>query len=282
MLVAAAGCTAVHHANPRGPLTPAAGHDPEGPVPRLDALCPAGGALAAREVVATLGLDRAAGGRPRVVTAMVMSVDGRVQLGDRSVGLGNPADRDVLRELRTAADAIMAGSSTLLAERYANLLDPGQRAFRMSRGLTAHPVVVTISRDLSIPAGQIPLFAEEGVRVVVATERADGDLGEQAAEVEIMRYAPGELRLGALLGDLHARHGIRGVTCEGGPHLLRALVDQDCVDDLLFTVAPKLVGGEGLMAIEGDLLAERGLDLDLVDVWRGQDHLFLRYRRARS
>lgn len=281
-MLAPAGSAAFHDIHHSGPLTPAAGHDPEGPVPRLDALEPAGGALSAREVVATLGLDRATGGRPRVVTAMVMSVDGRVQLGDRSVGLGNPADRDVLRELRTAADAIMAGSSTLLAERYANLLDPGQRAFRTSRGLTGHPVVVTVSRDLSIAADRIPLFAEDGVRVVVATERADGDLGEHAAEVEIVRYAPGELTLAALLRDLHTRHGVRGVTCEGGPHLLRQLVDQDCVDDLLFTVAPKLVGGDGLTAIEGGLLAERGLDLDLVDVWRGQDHLFLRYRRARS
>jgi len=266
----------------RGPLNPGAGNDAAGPIPRIDALAAVGGALSARELVATLGLDRARGGRPRLVTAMVMSADGRAQLIDRSVGLGNPADRDLLRELRTAADAVLAGSNTLHVERYASLLDPEQQAHRTSRGLTPHPLVVTISRDLSIPADAIPLFAESGVRVVVATEHPDGDLGECAAEVELLRYPAGGLTFSAVLVDLHARYGVRGISCEGGPHLLRELVHQDCVDDLLFTVAPKLVGGDRLTVLEGGLLAERGIDLELVGVWRGEDHLFLRYRRSGS
>jgi riboflavin biosynthesis pyrimidine reductase len=272
------GAAAAHHAG--DPLT--SRPDIDGPIPRLDALAPAGGALSARELVATLGLERGVGTRPRVVTAMIMSADGRAQLIDRAVGLGNPADRDLLRELRTAADAVLAGSTTLHAERYANLLDPGQRAYRTSCGLTAHPLVVTISRDLSIPADEIPLFSEEGVRVVVATESPDGDLGERAAEVEFLRYPPGGMTFSGLLGDLRARYGVRGVACEGGPHLLRELVAQDCVDDLLFTVAPKLVGGDRLSVMEGDVLAERGVDLELAGIWRGEDHVFLRYRRASS
>ena len=49
---------------------------------------------------------------------------------------------------------------------------------------------------------------------------------------------------------------MRGVTCEGGPHLLRELIVQDCLDDLVITVAPLLVGGDALMTLAGQPLGE--------------------------
>src|ERR1700750_2591854 len=82
----------------------------------------------ARKVVRALGLrDPDSGGRA-VWAAMTPSPDGRVAVEGRSVGLGHPADRALLRELRTAVDAILVGPGTLRAERDANLLDDDQRA----------------------------------------------------------------------------------------------------------------------------------------------------------
>lgn len=207
---------------------------------------------------------------------MIVSADGRAQLTDRSVGLGNPADRSLLRELRTGADAVLAGTRTLHAERYATLLDPDQRAHRVERGLRPHPVVATVSRTLDLPVGEIPLFAEPDVPIVVATASAGGELPDLGAPVRVARFADG-LTFGAVLADLRATDGVRGVTCEGGPGLLRELLAQGCVDDLLVTVAPKLVAGETLTMLQGDRFGDRGLDLGLVDVHRAGDHLFLHY-----
>ncbi len=136
---------------------------------------------------------------------------------------------------------------------------------------------MTVSRRLDLPVDEIPLFGEAGVPIVVATEAQDGELSHCEADVEVWRYGVGELTFPALLRDLRTRRGVRGVTCEGGPGLLRALLAQNGLDELLLTIAPKLVAGEALTVLQGDRFAERGLDLELVDVHRSGHHMFLRY-----
>ena len=51
--------------------------------------------------------------RPRVVAAMIGALDGHATVDGRAGGLGNPADRAVLRELRAASDALLVGPGTL-------------------------------------------------------------------------------------------------------------------------------------------------------------------------
>jgi riboflavin biosynthesis pyrimidine reductase len=228
-----------------------------------------------RDVVAGLRLheERPAGGRPRVVADMVASVDGRAAVQGKSVGLGHPVDRALLRELRTAADAILVGTPTLRAERYANLLDADQRAARVAAGLEAHPIVVTISRRLEVPV-EVPLLHEPGVRILVHTE-SSALAPELGAELEVVRCGAGELTLPGVLAELGER-GVRGVLCEGGPTLLRELIAQGGLDDLLVTVAPLVVGGAAPSILEGAALPEPAT-LALHDVHRADDHLFLHY-----
>ena len=90
------------------------------------------------------------GARPRVAAAMISTADGRAAIQGRSVALGHPADRALLRELRTAADAILVGAATMAAERYARLLDADQRALRAVRGEPEHPLIATVSRRLDL------------------------------------------------------------------------------------------------------------------------------------
>jgi riboflavin biosynthesis pyrimidine reductase len=229
----------------------------------------------AREAVAALRLDQPEAARPRVVAAMVASIDGRVQLNGRSVGLGNPADRELFRELRTAADAILVGSRTIEAERYADLLDDHQREERLVRGLSATPLVATVSRRLDVDL-TVPLFHEPDTRIIVYTE-ADGDVRGCEADVSIHRFAPGTLNVPAILAHLGGEHGVRGVTCEGGPRLLREVVVQHCLDDLVITIAPLLVGGDARTTLEGPPLGEL-VRLDLQAVYRANGHVFLHYR----
>lgn len=235
-----------------------------------------GGERSAREVVAALGFDRPVDGRPRVVADMVASADGRAAVDGRSVALGNAADRALLRELRTAADAILVGTGTLRAERYAALLDDDQRARRVADGRPEHPIVVTVSRALRLPLAETPLFGEAGVPIVVFTESAD-PAPDVAASLEVVRFAPGSLTLTGVLRALASGHGVRGVLCEGGPSLLSRLIAEDALDDLLLTIAPLAVGGAGPAILDGDVLGPPAPRLALRDVHRSEDHLFLHY-----
>jgi riboflavin biosynthesis pyrimidine reductase len=239
----------------------------------LQPLAAVGAPLPARAFVESLGLRAPPRGpRPRVAAAMIASADGRVAIAGRSVALGHPADRALLRELRTEADAILVGAGTLSAERYVHLLDDDQRAHRLRHGRSAHPLVATISRRLDVPR-DVPLFGEPDVPVLVYTE-SSGELDG----VPVARLAP--LTLAVLLRDLRAERGADLVLCEGGPVLLRELLAAGGVDDLLLTVSPLLVAGDAPTMLAGAAL-DPPPGLALAATLRADDHLFLHYRVLR-
>ena len=186
----------------------------------------------------------------------------------------------MLRTLRAAADAILVGSVTLAAERYANLLDPGQREARALAGRSAHPLVATISRRLDLDQGAIPVLGEPGVDAVIFTEAASADPRGERGGVALHPMQPGTLTATRVLDELAAGHAVQSVVCEGGPALLARLVAENCLDDLLLTVSPLLAGGEpGTPAVLGSIGHAGPVRLALRSVHRAGDHLFLHYAR---
>ena len=227
-----------------------------------------GGPLGAREFVASLGLRD--GAAPRVVGAMIGSIDGHATLAGRAGGLGNPADRALLRELRTAADALLVGRNTLTTERYATVLDPDQREARTALGRTDQPVVATLSRRPALLA-DVPLIAEPDVDVIIyAPPGAEPVAGAQLCELD-------DVSVAAVVIDLHERLGAQLIVCEGGPSLLRDLAAAGVLDDLVLTLAPLLVSGDGPSILSGAVLDEP-LAMTLAHAARAGDHLMLHYR----
>ncbi len=247
----------------------------------LDRLEPAGSPTTAAAFVDGLGLwdDPGRDGRPRVVAAMIGAADGRATVDGGAGGLGSPADRDVLRELRTACDALLVGPGTLIAEGYATVLDPPQREHRRSRGLPDEPLVATISRRGDPALADVPLFAEPGVRLQVYTEADPAPELDRGAQVAVHRAATGTLTAAVALAHLHGERGVHTVLCEGGPTLLRELVSERLVDDLVLTLAPLLVAGDGRSVLHGALL-DPPVRLELRAVLRAEDHLFVHYVAA--
>jgi riboflavin biosynthesis pyrimidine reductase len=235
-----------------------------------------GSSLSADELITGLGLrDKdAAGDRPHVVAAMIASADGRAAVEGRSVALGHPADRALLRGLRAAADAVLVGTATVRAERYANLLDPGQVAARELAGLESRPLIAMITRSGDIP-WDVGLFAEPETHVAVYTG-TPLDPPHLAATIDVHDVsAPAEV-----LTDLRSRYGARAVLCEGGPRLLRALVAEDLLDELLLTIAPMLAAGDAPTPLAGPALLPPAR-MSVAGTWRAGDHTFLRYLPAR-
>jgi riboflavin biosynthesis pyrimidine reductase len=236
----------------------------------------AGPSLSADELIAGLGLrdNDPAGDRPHVVAAMIASADGRAAVQGRSVGLGHPADRALLRGLRAAVDAVLVGTATVRAERYANLLDPGQVAARELAGLDSRPLIAMVSRSGDIP-WEAGLFAEPETQIALYSG-TPLDPPDVAAHVEIHDVsAPADV-----LADLLSQRGARVVLCEGGPRLLRALVAEDLLDELLLTVAPLLAAGDAPTPLAGPPLDPPGR-MTVAGTWRAGDHTFLRYLAAR-
>jgi riboflavin biosynthesis pyrimidine reductase len=213
-------------------------------------------------------------GRPRVAAVMIASADGRAAVDGSSAPLGHPADTALLRELRTAVDAILVGTGTLRAERYANLLDDDQRSRRVARGLEPEPIVATIARSGDVPV-DVPLFAEPAARIQVYTE-AEATVVSPGADIAVEQFAPGGASPPAALAHLAADRGVRSVLCEGGPTLLRALVADACIDHFLLTLAPLLAAGRSPAVLEGVAL-EPPAKLVLRDVHRAGEHLFTHY-----
>jgi riboflavin biosynthesis pyrimidine reductase len=209
-----------------------------------------------------------------VVAAMIASADGRAAVEGRSVGLGHPADRALLRGLRAAADAVLVGTATVRAERYANLLDSGQVAAREVAGLSSSPLIAMVTRSGDVP-WDVGLFAEPDAQLAIYSG-APLSPPPVAAPLSVHDVsAPADV-----LAHLRREHGARLVLCEGGPRLLRALVAEGLLDELLLTIAPLLAAGDAPTPLAGAALDPPGR-MELAGTWRAGDHAFLRYLAAR-
>jgi riboflavin biosynthesis pyrimidine reductase len=158
---------------------------------------------------------------------MVSTIDGAATgESGRSGSINNAVDKRVFDVLRELADAVLVGAGTARIEGYRP---------------AALPTVV-VSRSGRMP--DLLLGAEPG-RVLMATCRAAPALDEARAALgdeHVLVLGGHRVDLLALKERLAAR-GLRHVLCEGGPHLLRDLLDQGVLDEMAKTVVPRMVGG---------------------------------------
>jgi len=160
----------------------------------------------------------------------VMSLDGSI-VGSEGLSrsLGTEADRAAFWTARGMADVLLVGAQTIRSEDYrpspipvaivtASLdLDPGLRMFAERTPEHARPVVLT-THDR---ATQAPQWLREVADVL--------SCGSEAVDL-------------AQAVSLLVARGWPRILCEGGPMLLEGLIEHDLVDELLLTLAPRLVG----------------------------------------
>ena len=216
---------------------------------------------------------------------MVASLDGSVTLRAVSEGLGGPADKRALARVRDACDVILIGAGTARDEAYPPY--PGgeeRQRRRVAKGLAARPPVAMVTRTGELPDGH-PLVADHDAAPIVIVAAADeaqarAALSPTPAGGAIDWLVAGEATLDwrAALDGLTAR-GLPRISCEGGPRINAALLEAGLVDEAFVTIAPALVGGDGMRLTHGDAPARRH-DLTLVSALVHGDELLLRYRRA--
>jgi riboflavin biosynthesis pyrimidine reductase len=178
--------------------------------------------------------------------------------------------------LREQVDAVLAGTGTLRTERYGRILGKAERRERrLSRGLTAEPLAVVISRSGELPT-DIPLFAEPEARIVVYTSR-ELDTAGLAAQIDAVVIERDELTMANVLRRLHADHGVGTLLCEGGPMLFGGLLREHVADELFLTLAPKLAGGGTGITITAGPELDDPQELELRWLLERNGSLYLRY-----
>jgi riboflavin biosynthesis pyrimidine reductase len=175
---------------------------------------------------------------------MVTTLDGAAAGPDgRSGSINTAADHVVFDLLRGLSDAVIVGAGTARVEGYTSLaVSPEMQRLRERAGPADSLPLVTVTRSGVLP----PTLREapEG-RVFLATCAASPGLAGARTRLgpeHVLVCGDDDVDLGALLDRLHER-GWTQLLCEGGPHLTGSFLAAGLLDELCFTIAPRLVGG---------------------------------------
>src|SRR5436190_662489 len=127
-------------------------------------------AISPDEAIDGLGwAELAPSDRPYLALNMVATADGKAAVEGRTRAISSDTDRAIFHNLRTQADAVMVGASTVRSERYGPITKTGElRAKREREGVAADPLAIVVSGRLSVPV-EVPLLQDPASRVVVIT-----------------------------------------------------------------------------------------------------------------
>ncbi|MGE3267568.1 MAG: RibD family protein [Chloroflexota bacterium] len=215
---------------------------------------------------------------------MVSTVDGKVALNGSAGGIGSKTDRWLMRRVRSQVDAVMIAAGTLRAEICDPRVDTPFVQERLARGLTSQPLAVGVSASLDLePTNRFLVNGRERT-VLLTGSAAPGDRRRQLSPYARLLDSPGPaVDLAASLRALHADFGVRWLLCEGGPSLNQQLLDAGLIDELFWTLAPKLAGGSGLTLIQGRSDATRiTARMELLSLFAERHELYARYRLLRG
>lgn len=219
-------------------------------------------------------------GRPAVRLNMIASVDGAAYLGETSGSLGGAADKAVFAALRSLADVILVGASTMRVERYGPArLDPAARDRRQQTGLTPVPPIAVITRACQLDWDS-PFFTQAEQRPAVITTSSSSTANRAAASTvaEVILAGDEEVDLTCAIGALGER-GFGNVLAEGGPGIAAQLAVAGLLDEVCLTVSPMVVGSDARRILDGAGVAPT-THVELASVLTADEYLFLRYRRG--
>jgi 2,5-diamino-6-(ribosylamino)-4(3H)-pyrimidinone 5'-phosphate reductase len=199
------------------------------------------------------------GKRPFVFINMAMTADGKIATTNRAISsFGSKRDLRHLYELRTTADAVMAGARTLDLNKV--LLGNGgerYRKMRLHNGLAEHSLRVIVSGSGSIAPNAAIFHHRFSPMLLIASKRAS------AAKLKALRPLVDDLFIcdsdtidfANALEWLREKWNVQRLLCEGGGELNAALFRAGLVDELNLTLCPKIFGGRHAPTIaDGDNL----------------------------
>lgn len=193
-------------------------------------------------------------GKPLVTAKFAMTLDGKIATRTgASKWITGEVARQRTHELRAAADAVIVGIGTVLAD------DPRLTArvpwAKDVEGPRPRLRVVVDSRG-RLPASAAMLRETGAVLQVVAAgpglAGATGAAGFKDVETIELPGSGGLVDVSGLVDEL-GRRGCAGVLVEGGSRLLGSFFDAHLVDKVVAFVAPRIFGGESAPGAVGGI-----------------------------
>jgi len=211
-----------------------------------------------------------------------VSVDGKLSSRRREqVAISGDADFDRVDRIRAAADAVLVGVGTVLADDPHLTLDTeDRRVQRLRSGRSGHPArVVVDSRGRTPPDARV--LDDAATTYLLVSDRADPDrldaLRDAGAEVLAVGGADGRVDLPAAT-DALASEGVDRLMVEGGGEVIFSLFEAGLVDELSVYVGSLVIGGrEAPTLADGEGFIEGFPEPELVAVERVDDGVLLSY-----
>ncbi len=191
------------------------------------------------------------GMRPLVTLSYAQSLDGCIAINrKRGLQLSGTESLKMAHELRAANDAILVGIGTILA-------DNPYLTVRLVQGKNPRPVILDSHLRLPVDSN---CLNPDSYPVVATTPNHDSKKRKTLVRAGVtVLCVPcddrGWVNLHCLLSTL-AELGIHRLMVEGGARVITSFLRNHIVDQLVVTIAPKLVGG--LRAIDNLLINGNG------------------------
>lgn len=166
---------------------------------------------------------------------MVATVDGAATgVTGTSNSINNPIDKVVFDLLRELSEAIVVGAGTVRIEGYRPNPKP----------------IVVLTRSGRVP----PSILGEGAGPVLLATCSEAPYLAESRELlgddQVMVLGSHRVDLSRMRKEL-AERGYEKLLTEGGPHALRDMLDEGCVDEVDVTVVPRVIGGHHMRITDG-------------------------------
>jgi len=189
---------------------------------------------------------------------MVMSLDGSTVVQGNSRALSGDADRSILVGLRSLADVIVVGSSTVRIDDYG---PPSRKDLRVG--------VVSRTGNLDLTT---PLFTSGAGFLIIPEDAPE----PSNPAVTCIRAGKGSVDFASAMNQLEGNF----IQLEGGPGLNASMAQADLIDEINLTISPNIAANN-----EPRLLSEASPILNrftLSHILEEEGFLFLRYTRNRN
>lgn len=182
-------------------------------------------------------------GLPFVTLKTALTLDGQIAQSSGSVTwITSEASREAVQRLRHAADALLTGIGTVLAD------DP-RMSDRTGEPRRQRLLRAVVDSRLRIPLKSKLVKSADGDLVIFTTGRTDSPktraLGRAGADVLRVDSKRGRVDLHAVLRELGKRQ-ILNVLLEGGAELNGAALECGIVDKMILFYAPRIMGTGGV------------------------------------
>lgn len=208
-------------------------------------------------------------GMPYVTYKCAMTLDGNIAtITGESRWISGEESRKYVHRMRAQMDAVMVGVDTVIA-------DNPQLTVRHVRG--KNPLRVIVDTRLRTPESVNVLNGELSAKTIIATTESNPRVHAryltQGVTIVVCEEDDGRVSMKDLLQKLGAL-GVQSILLEGGSRLAGDMLQHGLIDELVFFVAPKIIGNNGFapFTLQGITSMTQALKLEFTDVRRiGED-----------